>query len=69
MIFWKEFNNLFDFIENLGKILENFGNMHLWRCREGAGGGGRALELGKLKNLVEKSNRNLQHFQSFHELW
>ena len=51
--FWKVYGT---FSENLGKNLENFGNMN-----------SRTTEI--IKKLVEKINGNLQNFENFHELW
>ena len=50
-----------NFRENLGKNLENFGNMHL----EGVRGGAPEV-IESIKNS-RKINGNLQSFENFHE--
>ena len=56
------FKILSKFSQNLGKNLENFGNMHLY--------GGSAPEASEiiLKKLSRKINGNLQNFETFDEL-
>ena len=58
--FEKIFKIYRNFRENLGKILENFGNMHF-------NGAPKASAI--IKKISHKINWNLQNFESFHELW